>query len=128
MDTYQSFCNMTPKKSLIDTMLRATLWTFFLCFPLAAITAAFYRFPIPFAAYESGFVAMGLALLAVMFYTAVGGFIVIIALGALTGAIAYKAGKGNDHRTQRLVINLSFLFALLCVLILANLDKMIGEW
>jgi hypothetical protein len=97
-------------------------------FPLAAIFALVYRFPIPFSGYESGLSAVPRALGAVLFYGALGGFIALFAGGALAGLAAYAIARPDEPRVRRLTLTFAALVALLGVATLAILDKLIGPW
>src|SRR5207247_11256801 len=67
-------------------IIGGALATILLAFPFAAVCAIVFRFPVPFAGYESGWSAMPHALAAVRFYGALGGFPLLAFLGALGGA------------------------------------------
>ena len=109
-------------------MLRGALWAVALAFPLAAICALLYRFPVPFAGYLTGPVAVPLSLVAVVFYGMLGGFPALLTAGALGGAAAYAIGRIDVRRVRRLTLAFSALIALLGVGLLAVLDRLIGPW
>lgn len=109
-------------------LLRGALWAVVLAFPLAALCALLYRFPIPFSGYRSGLIAVPGALIAVMFYGMLGGFLALLATGALGGAAAHTLGQPDGQRIRRLTLAFAGLFALLSVGLLAVLDKLIGPW
>lgn len=111
-----------------SAVLRGALWAVVLAFPLAAICALLYRFPVPFAGYLTGLTAMPLALMAVLFYGVLGGFPALLAGGALGGAAAYALGRPDAQRVRRLTLAFAGLIALLGVGLLAVLDKLIGPW
>jgi hypothetical protein len=108
--------------------LRGALWAAALAFPLAALCALAYRFPVPFSGYQTGLNAVPAALGAVVFYGTLGGFAVLLAAGALGGAAAYVLGCPNVQRVRRLTLAFAGLVALLGVGLLAILDKLIGPW
>ncbi|MGV0741442.1 hypothetical protein [Mycolicibacterium sp. XJ870] len=89
----------------------------------AAIVAAVYRFPVPFGEYASGLGGMPTAALASVFYLALGGFLVLGALGAVAGALL--AGTAS---ATRLTVAASIVIALLGALTLALLEYVIGPW
>jgi hypothetical protein len=97
-------------------------------FPLAALCALLFRFPIPFDSYRSGLTAMRPALLAVVFYGLLGGFIVQAALGGVAGLVAEHYGAHNRARTWRLCLGLAAVGSLVGVVALAILDFIIGPW
>lgn len=99
-----------------------------LAFPLAAICALLYRFPIPFGGYVSGPTAMVRALGAVVFYGLLGGFPALLVLGGLGGAAAYRLARPDLSRIRQLTLAFAALAALLGVVLLAILDKVIGPW
>src|ERR671917_9888 len=111
-----------------SAVLRGALWAVALAFPLAAICALLYRFPVPFAGYLSGPEAVPLALAAVVFYGLLGGFLTLLTAGALGGAAAYAIGRTDARRVRRLTLAFAGLIALLGVGLLAALDKLIGPW
>src|SRR5690348_3119967 len=59
-------------------------------FPVAALVAFVYRFPIPFTGYANGFKAVVPALFAAAVYGAMGGFFVVAILGTLAGVLARR--------------------------------------
>ena len=99
-----------------------------LAFPLAALCALVYRFPVPFAGYESGPAAVPRALLAVLFYGAVGGIPALLAAGALGGWLAHRIARPDGRRVRRLAIAAGGAAALVGVIALAVLDLVIGPW
>ncbi len=110
------------------TALWGALGAVVLAFPFAAICALIYRFPIPFAGYASGTTAMLRALGAVVFYGILGGFPVLLVVGALGGVAAYFLGRPDLAHIRRLTLAFAGLTALLGVGFLAILDKLIGPW
>lgn len=111
-----------------SAVFRGTVAAVALAFPLAALCALVYRFPIPFSGYESGLSAVPAALVAVMFYGVLGGFIALFAGGALAGSAAYTIGNPDEQRVRWLTLTFAGLIALLGVGTLAILDKLIGPW
>lgn len=109
-------------------VFRGALWAVALAFPLAAICALFYRFPVPFSGYRTGLVAVPGALVAVVFYGILGGFPALLTAGGLGGAAAHTLGRPDRQRVRRLTLVFTGLIALLAVGLLANLDKLIGPW
>ena len=93
----------------------------------AALIAAVYRFPIPFAGYEGGLHGAGRAALASLFYLFLGGAVVVGVLGAAAGVIAGDLLRG-PRRNPLLWIAVVFLPPLVAALLLAVLDKLIGPW
>jgi hypothetical protein len=112
-------------------MRPAILWgvlsAMVLAFPLAAICALVYRFPVPFAGYMSGIVAVPFVLMAVVFYGILGGFPLLAAAGALGGWAAHLTGS-DPRAVRRLAVAFGAVAALLGVALLAVLDKLIGPW
>jgi hypothetical protein len=111
-----------------SSVLYGMLWAVGLVFPFAALCGLVYRFPVPFAGYLSGVMAMPLALLAVVVYGILGGFPALMAAGALGGAAAYGIGQPDPQRVRWLTISFAGLSALSSVVLLAILDKVIGPW
>ena len=108
--------------------LRGALWAVPLAFPLAALCAVLYRFPVPFGGYQSGVATVPHVLLAVLFYGLLGGFPALLAAGALGGVAAYVLGRPDERRVRRIGVALAALAAMLGVMFLAVLDKLIGPW
>ncbi|MGE5519003.1 MAG: hypothetical protein ACM3VS_03675 [Candidatus Dadabacteria bacterium] len=108
--------------------LKTIFWTWLLCFPLAAIVAFVYRFPIPFSEYESGISAVPKALGAVIFYTIMGGFIVIPILGWVAYLLGNQMGNADDKEQRKWQFIFSLVFALSSIILMSVLDKIIGPW
>ena len=102
--------------------------TILLAFPFAALCALVFRFPVPFAGYESGLSAMPRAWAAVRFYGGLGGFVVAASLGGLGGAVAYHLGKADPRRVWQWTMALAAAVACCCIMLLATLDYFIGPW
>ncbi len=109
-------------------IIGGALTTILLAFPFAALCALVFRFPVPFAAYESGWSAVPHALAAVRFYGALGGFPLLALLGALGGAVAHHIGRADMRRVWARTISLAAAIALCAVILLATLDYIIGPW
>jgi hypothetical protein len=109
-------------------MIGGALSTILLVFPFAALCALVFRFPVPFAAYESGWSAVPHALAAVRFYGALGGFPLLALLGAVGGAVAHRMARADPRRVWPWTISLAAAVAFCAVLLLATLDYIIGPW
>jgi hypothetical protein len=94
-------------------------------FPLAALVAHCFRFPIPFAGYESGASAALRSLFAVLFYGMLGGFLRIAALGAIASAVALRVSAADLKNARRLTIGLALAADFAIVLVVAVLDKIV---
>ena len=112
------------KRSIITGAIAALVGMF----PVAFLLALVWRFPIPFSAYESGLGGAVRSLLAVVFYGALGGFVLVPGLGAAAGAFAFQLSKGNALKAQKLSITLGVLCAFVGGVFLSVLDKIIGPW
>lgn len=108
--------------------VRGGLWSIALAFPFAALCGLLYRFPIPLAGYASGPGAVPGALMAVLFYGILGGFVVLFAGGAVGGLIAHAIAQPSLKRVRRLTVGLAATVTLTCVALLAVLDQLIGAW
>jgi hypothetical protein len=97
-------------------------------FPLAAISALVFRFPIPFGGYASGPDAVIPALTATLFYGALGGFAVQAALGGIAGVIAGRQSGAAVAPAWRQCVGWAIVGALPGVLALSVLDWLIGPW
>ena len=97
-------------------------------FPLAALVALLFRFPIPFGTYMSGTSAVIPALFAAAFYGVIGGFMMQALLGGLAGGLAAAAAISGRRRAWRRCATGAILAALPAVVILSILDWIIGPW
>ena len=98
-------------------------------YPMGALCALLFRFPIPFGGYASGVDAVIPTLLAVTVYGVLfGGFMVQGLLGGVAGVLARQQGgparRGSWRRCAFYVLAASAPG----VLILAVLDNIIGPW
>jgi hypothetical protein len=113
-------------------MRPAVLWgalsAMIFAFPLAAICAIVYRFPVPFAGYVSGILAVPYVIMGAFFYGMLGGFPVLGAAGALAGWLAHQRAQSDPRGARRLAITFGALPAVAAVTLLAVLDKLIGPW
>lgn len=97
-------------------------------FPTAMLLAYFYRFPIPLAGYQSGMAAVPAAAIAVLIYgIALGGFPLLAIIGGISGWSAHRR-SGEPKRRRRWLICLAMSGTFVTLLILANLDYVIGPW
>ena len=111
------------------TIIRAALISIVATFPLAALCALLFRFPVPFAGYLSGADAVGPALWAVVFYGgSLGGFVVQAVLGGLGGLAAEHWGAPDRVKVTRLSSVFGVVASAIGVFTLAILDKIIGPW
>jgi hypothetical protein len=116
------------KESVVKWFLRGAIVGVVGTFPLAALCALLFRFPIPFDAYRSGLDAVVPALFAVVFYGMLGGFVVQAALGGLGGLIASQRSPGQPSDVGRRCLVFSLAGASVGVVALAVLDRIIGPW
>jgi hypothetical protein len=110
------------------SILSGIVWALLGAFPAAAFVALCYRFPIPFSGYESGLLAVPRALLAIGFYELYGGFVVLTAIGAAAGIAAHLLASRDAGREYWLTLTFALAGDLVAVMILAVLDKIIGNW
>jgi hypothetical protein len=99
-----------------------------LAFPLAGLCALLYRFPVPFAGYESGWPAVPHALAAVRFYGSIGGFSLLALLGGIGGAVAHRIARPDTRRVWQWTVATAAIIAGSAVILLAVLDYLIGPW
>ena len=109
-------------------ILAGALSTILLVFPLAALCVSLFRFPVPFAGYESGWSAVPDAMVAVRFYGSLGGFVLLALSGAVGGAVAHRIGTPDRRRVWRWTVSLAAAVAGCAVLLLATLDYIVGPW
>jgi len=109
--------------------MRGPLTSIVATFPLAALCAFVFRFPVPFMGYMSGADAVGPALWAVVFYGVLfGGFVVQGLLGWLGGLAAERWGAPDRLSVARLTMCLGIMASAIGVFTLSILDKFIGPW
>lgn len=121
-----------PSPSVLSAVARgavagavsAVLFTF----PFAALLTATFRFPVPFAGYRSGVEAIPSALVGLLFYGLIGGFVVVAFFGAMGGALAYWRLRSRGASAFHAMLALSAATAFAGTLLLAILDKLIGPW
>ena len=98
-------------------------------YPVAALCALVFRFPVPLGGYVGGLTGAALTPLAVTIYGAVfAGFVVQGVLGAVAGGLAAHRAKGNQRRAWRLTLAYGIGASVPGVALLALLDKIIGPW
>jgi hypothetical protein len=93
-------------------------------FPLAALTALVFRFPIPFGGYVSGPEAVGPVLYAVGFYGLLGGFFVQAVVGGVAALVASRSAPRGSMRWVAAAVAAAWAG----VLLLSILDWIIGDW
>ena len=109
--------------------LTGATWSVVSTFPIAAITASLFRFPVPFAGYLSGINAVLPAMVAVLIYgVLLGGFVLLGVLGAIGGLVAATTLKFDQPRCAWVARLWALLVSTTSILILAFLDKIIGPW
>ena len=97
-------------------------------FPIAMLRGAIYRFPIPLAGYQSGMAAVPAAAIPLVIYgIAPGGFPLLAIIGGILGWIAHRRFEQLKRR-RRWLICLAMSGTFVTLLILANLDHVIGPW
>ncbi len=119
---------MSQAPPILRIALLGALWANLFSFPLAVLMAAIYRFPVPFAGYQSGVSTIPMVLGAAVFYWFYGGFAVLVAFGSLAGALAHALHGSNPRRARTWMLCLSAGVALAGVAFMAVLDKLIGPW
>lgn len=112
----------------VKAMLLGAVASCLAAFPAAFVIALVWRLPIPFGRYESGVYAAGKSWFAVLFYGAIGGFLVLGFLGAIGGTIAHQRHSHECSAALRLNLLLALLFSTLGVGLLSGLDLLIGKW
>jgi len=96
-------------------------------FPVVAIFALFFRFPVPFAGYEHGMEAVPRAIDASVFYGMVGGYMLLITMGAICGLACSVRARTDRQAWGRTALS-AFIGTTLAVAVLSVLDKIIGPW
>ncbi len=112
---------------MFNAIVRGALFPIAWAFPLAAVSAALYRFPIPIAGYQSGWNAILPSLVATAIYGALGGF-PLLALAGGTVAAAIRHQLPLEANVRAPIHIASFVVAALGVGLMANLDYLIGPW
>ena len=103
--------------------------------PLALLCGIVYRFPVPMSGYASGLNAIDGVLVSALFYgILLGGFPFLALVGAGAGAgiawLAKRRGETSQGPSRDVVRGLlvGAGVAAAAVLLLANLDYLIGSW
>ena len=122
------FSRTVPTGRAYWPVIGGALLAILLAFPLAALSALLFRFPIPFASYESGWDAVPHALAAVRSYRGLGGFVLVASFGGLGRAAAHRLGKSDWRGVWRWTFSFALAVAFGAVLLLATLDYIIGPW
>ena len=104
------------------------LLTIGFAFPAAVLLVPVYRFPVPFAGYESGMAAAPDALIAVAFYGALGGFVFLGLAGTAAGVVIERSARRSGRRLLPTLCAVAAAIACAATLGLAVLDKVIGPW
>ena len=98
-------------------------------FPVAALLALTFRFPVPFNGIDGGLDHVLPSLFAVLFYgIAMGGFPVLAVLGAVGGVTAHHLRKPEGRQVFLLTAWLSLATSSAALFLLATLDWIIGPW
>ncbi len=113
---------------MLRLVIAGALWSLVSTFPVTALLALFFRFPVPFAGIDGGPSQVIPAMFALLFYgVLMGGFFLVGFCGGLAGAVAWLLASTSGHRRglQR-CLSIAVTFVLLFVL--ATLDWYIGPW
>ena len=120
--------DVRPRLPMWQAILQGGLVSVLSAFPITAILVSVFRFPIPFGGYVTGPKFIFMAMIAVLMYgIALGGFLLLAAVGAIAGAVARAAGS-TIKRQRRILWVLSLTASFLLLLLLATLDWFIGNW
>lgn len=116
-----------PETQIVPFKRRAwtgIAWAVLGTIPVSGIVALTFRFPVPFAGYQSGLNSVIPAMMAACFYGLVfGGFMALGILAALMSWVA-TAWKCNTWMIRLSCLTLACIYCLL----LATLDWYIGPW
>jgi hypothetical protein len=93
--------------------------------PVAAFLALVFRFPGAFVGYASGPRAVLPAIGSVFVWMLSDPFLVLVLLGAITGAIVACRVGGNSRRASRLTALLCLLIVTVAGLVVSVLDKIV---
>jgi hypothetical protein len=104
------------------------LVTVVMAFPVAGLISLLFRFPIPMCGNASGISAVIPAMIAVLFYGILGGFLLLATIGGLTGAIISHVAVGKISLPWKKIMLACLLIDLAALFVLAILDKIIGPW
>ena len=109
------------------TAVTGAIWSLAAAFPITAIMALLFRFPVPFQGIDGGLDHVLPSLLGLCFYGALGGFPALAMGGAIAGVAASMISPDAVGR-RRLQRILSVGVAALMLFVLATLDWYIGPW
>ena len=113
---------------VVRAALLGALLTIGLAFPSAALLALAYRFPVPFAGYESGLAAVPHALLAAAFYGVLGGFWALGLAGSVAGVVIQQSAQRSGRQPLPMTCGVAAAIAFAATLSMSLLDKVIGPW
>ncbi len=101
-----------------------------LSFPAAAFVGLVWRFPVPLTGYTEGIDALWTAPMAVFFYMAPGGIVVVPIGGAAVTLLAIRIDSDREDglTSTRLIWLSGGVTALAFALLLAGLEFLIGVW
>lgn len=115
-------------RPLWRTAAAGAIWSVVSVFPITALFALIFRFPVPFGEIEGGPAHVLPSMFALFFYGVLfGGFIVVGTFGSLAGVAAHFLTNSNRQR-RVLQCCLSVAVAFILVFVLATLDWYIGHW
>ena len=90
-------------------------------FPVAALVALIYRFPIPAVGYLSGLDGMMGSPLAVLLYGIVGGFYLLAVFGAIAGAVAHAIASRLNRARIPMIVGFALIPDVVAAILLAVL-------
>jgi hypothetical protein len=115
-------------KSRFEAILTGAAFCVFGSIPLAGLTALFFRFPVPFAGYVNGLLGVIPAMLGVVFYLILGGFIILGVLGTAVGLITWNLHHGDGPLRVGILVRNCLLADMLPIALLAVWDLIYGPW
>ena len=118
----------TKSASWMRSIWTGAIWSILSAFPITALIALFFRFPVPFAGIDGGITHVIPAIFGLLFYgIAMGGFVLLGLCGALAGLvsrIAASSPMGQRHLQRWLSVGATATL----LFILATLDWYIGPY
>ena len=99
--------------------------------PLSILFPTFFRFPIPFVGYESGFKdfhELSSFISIWFFYVILGGFVLLGVAGGTTGVIISSKIINDRTRKTKQLIKAGIIVAAVIVALFSILDLIIGPW
>ncbi|TWU37339.1 hypothetical protein [Novipirellula artificiosorum] len=109
-------------------MIEGSAWALVSVFPIVALMALLFRFPVMFAGPSSGPSAVVPALFSALFYGVIMGGLVAVALGGGMAGVAACLISPDTKQRHWITAILALFSTIFLLFILATLDWYVGPW